>query len=200
MIKSVYNNQDECLQAIQSLYCSDGFECDLTFGNGGFYKKIKVPELCSDLNPKKDFVSKQDSSNTEYESDSLENVIVDLPFLPYIRESHKAIMAKRFSGYWQYGELIVAYQNTLKEVARILKPKGILVFKCQDIILNHKYTPTHLTTILWAKEIGLILEDIFILVATHRMPVKAAPHGRQKQQHARMFHSYFLVFKKKNNG
>lgn len=199
MIKSVYDNQTNCLKAIQTLYCPKGFECDLTFGNGGFYnKEINRPKLCFDIKPKQDFVEKKDATNTFLKSESLNNVIVDLPFLPYIRETHKALMAKRFSGYWQYSELIEAYKKTLKEASRILINKGILVFKCQDVILNHRYAPTHVHSIKWAKEVGLSIEDIFILVATHRMPVKAASHGIQTQKHARVFHSYFLIFKKQN--
>lgn len=30
--------QPEILDAIQALHCPDGFECDVTYGNGSFYK------------------------------------------------------------------------------------------------------------------------------------------------------------------
>ena len=43
-IKSCYESQDEILNAIQKLYCQDGFECDLTYGNGVFWKNITRPK------------------------------------------------------------------------------------------------------------------------------------------------------------
>ena len=41
VIKSVYDNQDDILNGIIQLHCPDGIECDVTYGNGSFYKNIK---------------------------------------------------------------------------------------------------------------------------------------------------------------
>ena len=97
-------------------------------------------------------------------------------------------MSKRFGGYYTYQELEFHYQNTLKEVYRVLKPKGVFVFKCQDIVHNHKLHATHLNIIQWADKL-FRLKDLFLLVKSHRMP--SPQKGTQK--HARIFHSYFLV-------
>ena len=45
----------------------------------------------------------------------------------------------------------------------------------------------------WGAAVGLRLKDLFVLVAKHRMPTRAASHGRQTQCHARVHHSFFLV-------
>jgi hypothetical protein len=51
---------------------------------------------------------------------------------------------------------------------------------------------THVNVCNWAEHEGFRLLDLFILPAKSRMP------GPQKgtQRHARVFHSYFLVFVK----
>jgi hypothetical protein len=71
------------------------------------------------------------------------------------------------------------------------------VIKCQDIIHNHQMFCTHVNLVGWAAEHHFKLLDLFVLTRQNRIHVKAARHGRQKQRHARIFHSYFLVFEKK---
>ena len=101
------------------------------------------------------------------------------------------LMSKRFGGYWTYEELSEHYKSTLDECARVLRPSGVLTFKCQDIVHNHKLQCTHANVIKWAESRGFRLLDLFILAAKHRLP---APNKAGKQKHARIFHSYFLVF------
>lgn len=67
-----------------------------------------------------------------------------------------------------------------------------MVFKCQDIIHNHRMHCTHYNVIKWAECEGFRLVDLFILTAKSRMP---GPQ-KGKQRHARVWHSYFLVFEK----
>lgn len=98
-------------------------------------------------------------------------------------------MAARFGGYYSYDQLESHYKATMRECSRILKHKGVLVFKCQDIIHNHRMHCTHASAIEWAREYGFRLKDLFVLGAKSRMP---SPQKGQ-QRHARVFHSYFLV-------
>jgi hypothetical protein len=106
------------------------------------------------------------------------------------------VMGKRFSGYWTYKELTLHYKNTLSEAKRLLKKHGKLIFKCQDIVHNHRLHCTHANIINWADQAGLRLLDLFILMATHRMP---SPNRQGKQKHSRIYHSYFLVFESISN-
>lgn len=198
IIKSVYESQDDILEAIQTLHCPDGFQCDLTYGNGGFWKNIPEPELCFDKEPLKFQVVRSDSTSIPIEDGILDNLVFDPPFLTYVKNGRdhgntgKMVMSKRFSGYWAYKELETHYKGTLREAARVLKKKGVMVFKCQDIIHNHKMHCTHVNVINWAEQAGFRLKDLFILSAKHRMTRKV------KQQHARIYHSYFLVLEKTN--
>lgn len=195
MIKSLSFDQQEILSAIQELYCPNGFDVDLTYGNGGFWSDTNRPAYCFDKEPLADFVVEADSTNIPLVNNHVSSIVFDPPFLTYIKQgrSHDSIMGKRFGGYWSYKELEEHYSKTLDECHRVLKPKGILVFKCQDIIHNHKFHATHVNVINWARDKGLDLKDIFILGAKHRMPVNI----KGKQQHARNFQSYFLVFENK---
>lgn len=196
-IKSISDNQDEILNNIISLHCPDGIECDVTYGNGVFYKNIKQPIFKFDIDPQCDDVDEASSDCLPLADRCINSIMFDPPFLTYVRQGREGngnmIMSNRFAGYWTYDELSDHYQNTIVEAQRVLKKNGILIVKCQDIIHNHKMHCTHVNVIDWAEWNEFRLLDLFILAAKHRLP---APNRKGKQKHARIFHSYFLVFKK----
>ena len=120
--------------------------------------------------------------------------------MTYVRAARKGngnmVMAKRFGGYWRYDELEAHYKGTLKEAARVLSKKGVMVFKCQDIIHNHKMHCTHVNVINWAAG-EFRIKDLFILPAKTRMAIPQQAGTKKKvQKHARIFHSYFLVLER----
>jgi hypothetical protein len=195
-IRSVYFTNAEILDGIQRLHCQSGFECDLTYGNGAFWKGRKIPKHCFDITPLSEGVIKASSCAVPLPDCSLSNLVFDPPFLTYVRQGRdhngKVAMTSRFGGYYRYEELIEHYTETIKEAMRLLKPLGVMVFKCQDIIHNHKMHCTHVNVCNWATQEGFRILDLFVLAAKARMP------GPQKgtQRHSRVFHSYFLVFQK----
>ena len=196
VIRSVYDTNQEILEAIRSLHCPEGFECDMTFGNGGFWKDITRPPYCFDITPLHEGVVEADSQMIPLPAASLRNCIFDPPFLTYVKNgrdhNNKVAMTSRFGGYYTYDELEDHYRGTISEAWRVLETNGKLIFKCQDIIHNHRMHATHVNVCNWAEIEGFRLLDLFILPAKARMP------GPQKgtQRHARVFHSYFLVFVK----
>lgn len=197
VIKSVYESQDQILKAIGLLHCPEGFECDITYGNGAFWKTIPRPKYCFDIQPQNHETVKADSCAIPLPAGSVANIVFDPPFLTYVRNGRehkggKMVMTARFGGYWRYDELEDHYRDTVSEVYRLLKKGGTLVFKCQDIIHNHRMHCTHSRVITMAEIEGFRLLDLFILPAKHRMP---SPQ-KGTQRHARIFHSYFLVFRK----
>lgn len=198
VIRSVYWSNAEIIEAIERLHLPEGYQCDLTYGNGSFWKGRQKPDLCFDITPLHDGVIEADSRCVPVESNSLDNCVFDPPFLTYVKNgrSHKGgsvAMTARFGGYWNYDELEDHYRGTLSETSRFLKKGGKMVFKCQDIIHNHKIHATHVNVCNWAEIEGFRLLDLFILPAKSRMP---SPQ-RGKQKHARVFHSYFIVLIKK---
>ncbi len=200
VIKSVYTDQFEILNAILKLHISDSdtFDVDLTYGNGAFYKKgIPLPPHRLDIDDSLEDTTKVCSSNdTKLNADSVKSAVFDPPFLTYIRTQRTGnstmVMSRRFSGYWTYDELAEHYKSTLKEAGRILKHKGILVIKCQDIVHNHKLCCTHGNILNWSQDL-FRLKDLFIQVATHRMP---APNRKGTQKHARIHHCYWVVLQR----
>jgi len=190
--KSISYDQDEILRSILELHCPDGFECDLTYGNGAFYKNITKPKHKYDLRVLADDVIESCSTKIPHADCSLHSIVFDPPFLTYIKDGNDSIMARRFSGYWTYDQLSDHYRKTIIEAGRVLKRSGVFVFKCQDIIHNHKMYCTHNNVINWCGDTGFRLLDLYVLLAKSRMPV----NKRGKQKHARVYHSYFLVFLK----
>jgi len=194
LIKSVSYNQSEILKNIKYLHCDGVFDVDATFGNGGFYDKSDDwPLMRFDKDESLDNCQTADSTNLPIPDKFVRSILFDPPFLTYMKKGRtgSSIMGKRFSGYWRYDELRDHYIKSLSEFHRVLRSKGVVVFKCQDIIHNHKMHATHVNVIKWAEMIGFRLKDLFILPVKHRMPVGSSEN---KQQHARVYHSYFLVF------
>lgn len=197
MIRSVYYKQDEILDAIESLHAPGGFDADVTYGNGMFYKNRREPAHKFDIQPLFPDVVEASSVTLPLADRSIQSIMFDPPFLTYVRAGRdhkdgKVQMTARFGGYWSYDELTAHYQGTITEAARILSKGGVLVVKCQDIIHNHRMHCTHANVIQWAAERGFRLRDLFVLAAKHRMP---GPQ-KGKQKHARIYHSYFLVLER----
>lgn len=200
MIRSVYYDQTEILKSIMELCGIERFCADVTYGNGKFYDSIQQPEFKFDISPQVDGVIECSSSELPLPDNKIKSLVFDPPFLTYVRAAREGngnmIMAKRFGGYWRYDELEKHYRESLTEAHRVLCKKGIMVFKCQDIIHNHKMHCTHLNIMEWSK--GLFrLKDLFILPAKSRMPIPQQDGTKKKvQKHARIFHSYFMVLER----
>lgn len=203
MIKSVYYDQTDILSSIMELCDIERFCADVTYGNGKFYDndKIKKPAFRFDIDPQPGHdVLKFSSDNLPLEDGEIKSLVFDPPFLTYVRAARKGngemVMANRFGGYWRYDELESHYRKTLVESHRVLKEKGVMVFKCQDIIHNHKMHCTHINIMKWAE--GMFrLKDLFILPAKSRMPIPQQKGTKKKiQKHARIYHSYFMVLER----
>lgn len=202
MIKTVSDNQQQILSDILHLNELTEFDADITFGNGNFYKEVPIPQFKYDIDPQVEGVAKADSTKLPVACNALRSVVFDPPFLTYVRNGRSGngsmVMSNRYGGYWRYDELEDHYKKTITEVHRILKAKGIFVFKCQDIIHNHKMHPTHINVVNWCE--GLFrLKDMFVLTAKNRIPVPQTKGvAKRVQRHARIHHSYFLVLEKIN--
>ena len=196
LVRSVYEFQGDVLAAVEKLYSRSGFELDATYGNGGFWENLPRPKLCFDLIPTAPFVKKGDFRNLPLENCSVKSMVLDPPFLTYVKPSKRSVMGDRFCGFWSYQKLLADYSAAISEAFRILKPGAIFLFKVQDCVHNHALQATHCRVWLMAEKKGFRLKDLFVLVAPNRLPTRAASHGRQTQRHARVFHCFFLVFEK----
>ena len=160
VIRSLYSDQFKILEAIIQLHLQEKtFEVDVTYGNGGFYKKgIPQPTHRFDIDDKLENITKAcNSNNTELKAASVNSVIFDPPFLTYIRKQRTGnssmVMSRRFSGYWSSDELTEHYKTTIEEenIEELQRQKSIieiLLSKDEALYLlnkvEEKYVPvTH---------------------------------------------------------
>lgn len=203
LIKSVSCNQGEILQNILKLYVPSGqIDCDCTYSKGNFYNGtgVKPPPYKIDINPQVSECSLGDSRELPFADNTLNCVVFDPPFLaakgPSLKADSNSLnnqIANRFGVYPTERELFQFYNDSLSSIYRVLKPHGILIFKCQDKVSSGKQIISHVKIINEAERIGFVTQDLFVLLAKSRL---VADWQKKNQKHARKFHSYFIVFEK----
>lgn len=200
-IRSISYNNDDILENIIELHCPGGFEVDPTYSIGNFYKgNIKKPRYKFDLFPRGPGVVKASADNLPMVPESVNSIMFDPPFVvggdhnsdANMAKENNCIIGKRFSSFKSWDELRDFYTGAITEMYRVLKFKGILVFKCQDVVANGKNHFSHVYIMNEAQRVGFYPKDLFVLLAKCRIIGGAI----KKQQHARKFHSYFWVFEK----
>ena len=221
VIKSIGYDQHEILYNIMQMHNGGKpFDCDMTYSIGNFYGKFNVkdsngeireinipaPKYKYDVCPQVDGVEKiEPLGPLPLEDESIDSIVIDLPFViscgpsintpDYDENGNKVrnnLISRRFACYYPVAQLLESYKHWIEEAYRVLKPCGIMTFKTQATITGSKLLHTPYYSRLIAESIGFDSYDEFILLAKNRLVSGKV----KKQQHARSFHSYFLVFKK----
>ena len=196
-IYSFFKNEQECIKSILDIH-NDGNPIDLDpmYNQGMFYRDgtVERPKLRFDLNASKMWYDALDgdATNLPLESNSLNCIILDPPFMFGTHgQTKNNPVNKRYTMFDSFGELKQCYQGILKESHRLLKKGGIVIFKCQDYT-DSKTTMTHCLVWQWATELGFYAKDIAIL----NLDKPKVYNGNLKQKHLRKTHCYFWVFRK----
>lgn len=198
IISSINYDEQEIIRDILYLHANGKYiDVDCCYSVGNFYKDgLPKPKYCFDKTPQVEGVIQATSDNLPLENESCEVVIFDPPFVMGQATDREnvtttGIIRGRFTDFKDFAELKNMYSASLKEFYRILKPNGIVIFKCQDCTCGGKNHFTHSWVMYEALKYGFYPKDLFILFAKNRID-----DGR-KQQHARKFHCYYWVFEKK---
>lgn len=193
IVKSISYSQQEIINNILRLYNnSKPIDLDPCFNKGSFYKNdvVAKPKYRFDIKPLIPSVLPGDVRNLNLKDKSVKCVIFDPPF---IVSGQSSFIADRYDYFDSVDQLKDFYENSFREILRVLKGNGLLIIKTQDFINGRKSYSMLDYIFNLSKEMGLIYKDIFILLAKSR-PIRPP----KKQQHARKYHCYFLVFRKRS--
>lgn len=200
LIKSIGYSQGEIIRNILKLHVPEGkIDCDATFSAGVFYNGtgIALPQYRFDISPQRSDVVQADARHLPLADSSISCMTLDPPFLATKGKSLDGtdgnIINRRFGVYPDEKSLHRCYSDMLSEAYRVLKPDGVLIFKCQDKVSSGKQYMSHVFIINEAVRIGFYPKDLFILLAKSRL---VADWQRQNQKHSRKYHSYFIVLQK----
>lgn len=193
---SFFDNESDCISALLEIHNKGmPIDCDPMYNKGMFYNKpgskIAKPRLRFDLN-KYDDCARADATRLPVNTNSLQCVILDPPFMFGAHgQTKNNRINQRYSMFNSWDELEKCYRGILREAYRILRPGGILIFKCQDYTDN-RTTMTHCMIWQWARELGFYSKDIAIL----NLPKPKIYNPALRQRHLRKTHCYFWVFSK----
>jgi tRNA G10 N-methylase Trm11 len=188
------SSDQEIISAIINLHNNgNAFDVDPTYSKGVFWKGLETPKYKFDINPQVDEVQQASATDLPLEDSSVNSVMFDPPFVVRVKSEAKGIIHNRFSSFTSIPSLWEFYRESLKEFYRILKPSGIVAFKCQDTIDGGKEYWSHFEIMKYAFELGYKVKDTFILYRGDN--VLFSPNMKI-QKHARKTHCYYLVLEK----
>lgn len=192
MVFTVDSDQSRILSNISKLFLAGlPFHCDCTYSKGVFYKKLPPPLYKFDLHPQVEGVEEADARHLPLPDNHLKSIVFDPPFKAS-NSTVKGLIEQRFTAFPSILHLWDFYEECLKEFYRVLEPKGIVVFKCQDTVSSGVNHMSHFQVEKAAEKVGFAALDLFILQARS---VLLSPN-MHNQKHARKTHSYIYVFQK----
>ena len=195
---------------------------DVTYGLGAFWKKVPAERyrvLASDIALKQGLQAPPgftlsdgvDCRALPHADAALDALVLDPPYMEgmYRREvghmagsgthaafrraySSSAATTEEGAPRW-HDAVVDLYARAGREAARVLRPGGVLIVKCQDEVSANTQRLTHVELVTGYESLGFYCKDLFVLVRANSPAVSRL----KTQVHARKNHSYFLVFEKR---
>ncbi len=199
-----------------------GVVADITYGKGVFWKKVprglydlQFSDLTAKVScdPVHGVVVRTgvDSRNLPFAAEALDGIVFDPPYMEGLfrpSETHLAGAGTHvsFRNHYSNGQptpqaenqprwheaVLDLYLKTGREAYRTLKPKGVLIVKCQDEVSANRQRLTHVEIITAYESLGFYTKDLFVVMRQNKPGISRL----KTQVHARKNHSYFLVFQK----
>jgi hypothetical protein len=161
---------------------------DVTYGRGIFWRNL--PELTVEGT---DITAGVDCRSLPYEDSSVDVLVLDPPYQPMHGKPTRDFGVGRTyrlgnTALQTINDVLNLYRDAIKEASRVVRPKGRILVKCQDLTYNHRLHLTHLDVLRAMVDAGFDLADMFVLLNRSRMP---QPTKRQERAHRA--HSYLLI-------
>ena len=191
---TVRDNNRQIIADILKLYNGgEPIHLDPCYNKGAFWRDLPAPLLKSDKDPIVEGVERADVTALPHANHSIKSIMFDPPFVlkDTTRRVPNGLMEMAYTGVKSYPMLLELYQGALIEFKRVLVPKGLLVFKCQDVVSSGRQHWAHVDLLNMAIGTGFTAVDFFI---RWRKSVLFSPN-MIKQKHARKNHSFFWVFR-----
>lgn len=206
VVSSYFEGNMEVFPRILELHVKKGSRiADVTYGKGVFWRNVDLTQyelLTSDI------ATGTDSRNLPYESESLDAVVFDPPYMEGLYRRDTTHLAgggshAAFREYYSNGaatnhpikyhdQVLDMYMRSAKEAYRVLRPEGVFIVKCQDEVSANRQKLTHVELVYGYELLGFYCKDLFVVTRLN----KPAVSRLLRQEHARKNHSYFLVFVK----
>lgn len=204
VLSAFLETNNRAFPKILQLYVSPGSTvADVTYGKGVFWRE--VPAGMYKLKAT-DIQGGVDCRALPYQTGEIDCVVFDPPYMhtpggtahsthtPFEKHYKNNTSGNQTSS--KYHEAVLElYRDGGKEAYRVLRNHGVLIVKCQDEVCANRQRFTHVEIMQIYEKIGLIAEDLFVVIRNNRPGVSRMV----RQVHARKNHSYFLVFWKSNN-
>jgi hypothetical protein len=194
MIYTCYKGRNQDLiPEVAELYFAPGMKiADVTFGRGNFWRKIDIGQY--DFYPI-DILTGVDFRALPYPDAMMDAIVLDPP---YVHNGGSFKINATYNNALVTGNfetVLQLYRDGIWEARRVLKARGMLLVKCQDIVEGRIQRWSHILIKDFAEEIGFKAVDLFIL---HQSTIPMNRTKRWgKQVHARRNHSYLWVLKPK---
>ncbi len=224
LIFSAYQGSNNAIfPCVLELYVAENCRiADVTYGKGIFWKNIDISKyefFPSDLRTDglpEDCRGGIDCRELPYQDEFFDVIVFDPPYMhtpggtahnghqnyeEYYannveQNQHviKTIWEETNGNPPKYHEAVLdLYYRTGKEAWRVLKENGIFIVKCQDEVCANRQRLTHIEITIELEKYGFITEDLFVVMRTNKPGISRL---KNRQQHARKNHSYFMVYRK----
>lgn len=193
----------DLFREIMMMYAPEGAMClDLNWGKGRFWKRID-PDAYQvvgvDISEKLRsttcayWLVRGDNDALPFRDGSFDVCVLDPPFGTGSSTAQTIGTASSYNlqGVDHFQNIMQMYLDGMFHAYKMLKPSGLLILKCQDVIMSGSYQPLHYDIRTQGWDYG------FDIIMTYILVRKGKPIMRHTfQRNPRASHSYFLVFRK----